>query len=501
MSSPSALNRSDRTPSQATGRRPRVRRWGVVLVAVLALHWIAAQWVERARDTFAPAQPVHVPVQVVLLTPEKIERKPAEAAAPQPAPAPRKAAPSKPRPHVLTATRPGPAPVTETSAPTAASAPEAASTVAAASSPASSAASSGGHAVAAHPTAQSTTLPAAPGVKFSVPPSGELQYDTFYNGVRNQPGTIHWSSDGKTHYEMVVSVPLPFVGTFSYSSHGHIDAFGLAPDQYIEKRGHRPEDFSIFNRTTKQIVFTKTPASLPLTDGAQDRFSMVMQLASLVRGDPNVYKPGVTRQFFVVDNDSGENWPIETIGDETVRTADGYVSARHFMRLPRHDGDRRRIDVWLAPSLGWLPVRIMQTEPNGTEIELVWRGPLTVPVNTDASVSANGANGAATASPTTAAAANSSNGAASGSAANSSAGSAANSSANSTATSPANTPANSAAIPPVSPAEDQATSPAPNPVAPSPSDPATSASANPADTSSNAAPSSPPEAPPATEKP
>lgn len=390
MSSPSALNRSDRTLPYAAQRRPRAWRWGVVLVAVLALHWIAAQWVERARDTFAPAQPVHVPVQVALLTPEKIERKPVEAATPKPAPPPRKAAPSKPRPHVLTAIRPGPAPVTVASAPAADEASGAASTVAAASSPASSAANGvSGHAAAAQPAAQSTTPPAAPGVKFSVPPSGELQYDTFYNGVRNQPGTIHWSSDGKTRYEMVVSVPLPFVGTFSYSSHGHIDAFGLAPDQYIEKRGHRAADFSIFNRSSKQIVFTRTPASLPLTDGAQDRFSMVMQLASLVRGDPSVYKPGVTRQFFVVDNDSGENWPIETIGDETIRTSQGYVSARHFMRLPRHDGDRRRIDVWLAPSLGWLPVRIMQTEPNGTEIELVWRGPLTSPASSDASTAAS----------------------------------------------------------------------------------------------------------------
>lgn len=101
---------------------------------------------------------------------------------------------------------------------------------------------------------------------------------------------------------------------------------------------------------------------------------MVMQLASLVRGDPDAYKPGVTREFYVADNDSGEIWPIETIGDETIRTAQGFVTARHFMRLPRHEGDRRRIDVWLAPSLGWLPARLMQTEPNGSEIELVWHG-------------------------------------------------------------------------------------------------------------------------------
>jgi hypothetical protein len=191
---------------------------------------------------------------------------------------------------------------------------------------------------------------------------------------------------------MVVSVPLPFVGTFVYSSHGRIDAFGLAPDQYVEKRGRRAEDISIFNRVDKKIAFTRTPTTLPLPDGAQDRFSMVMQLASLVRGDPAAYQPGVTRQFFVADSDSGENWPVETIGDETIRTAQGYLDTRHFKRLPRREGDRRRIDVWLAPSLGWLPARILQTEPNGTQFELVWRGKLDASGAVGSS-NAGGANG------------------------------------------------------------------------------------------------------------
>ncbi|NPT44759.1 DUF3108 domain-containing protein [Paraburkholderia sp. 1N] len=371
MSSPSTTRRSDRTPPAGPRAGLRVWRWLAVLLVVAVLHWIAAQWVERNRATLNPSDNEHVPVQVALLTPERIERKPAtdepHAAAPVPA---HKAAASKPREHVLTATQPA----KQAPAVTAAS-DVAASASAAASTPNVNANASATAASTASAPAAASAPQASAGVKFSVPPSGELQYDTFYNGVRNQPGTIHWTSNAQ-NYEMVVSVPLPFVGTFVYSSHGRIDAFGLAPDQYIEKRGRRPEDVAIFNRTDKQIVFTRTPATLPLPDGAQDRFSMVMQLASLVRGDPGAYKPGVTRQFFVVDNDSGENWPIETIGDETIRTAQGYLETRHFRRLPRHDGDLRRIDVWLAPSLGWLPARIMQTEPNGTQFELVWRGKL-----------------------------------------------------------------------------------------------------------------------------
>lgn len=354
----------------------------VVFVVVIVLHGLAALWFERHHQAFRPVDTKNVPVQVALLKPERIEQQAAAAAAhpatPAPSPRPAQAPKSKPRApaeHVLTSTR------TDVK-PQVAAASEAAGAAAAtpASGASASAASGAGAASGATATAQpnAAAKTTAPGVKFSVPPSGDLDYDTFYNGVRNQAGTIHWASDGH-RYQMIVSVPLPFVGTFSWTSEGRVDAFGLAPDQYIEQRGHRPADYAIFNRDTKQIVFTKTPTKLPLTDGAQDRFSMVMQLASLVRGDPDAYKPGVTRQFFVVDNDSGENWPIETIGDETVRTAQGFVTARHFMRLPRHDGDKRRIDVWLAPSLGWLPARLVQTEPNGTQVELLWRGKLEPP--------------------------------------------------------------------------------------------------------------------------
>ncbi|WP_375541672.1 DUF3108 domain-containing protein [Paraburkholderia sp. CNPSo 3281] len=397
MSTPAAPREARRLDTDSrTPQRMRAWRWVGVFVAVTALHWLAAEWFTRHHGAPPPVAHGRIPVQVALLKPERIEREakpagPAAAAHAAPKPAPRAA-----EPHTLHAvTPPKPHPKAPASPPDT----QAASAPAAASPASASAAGTSGTASTApgngkQPSAQATQ--ASHGLKFSVPPSGELQYDTFYNGVRNQPGTIHWSSDGQ-RYEMVVRVPLPFVGEFSWTSKGQVDAFGLAPDQYIEKRGHRPSDVTIFNRTDKQIVFTRTPNSLALPDAAQDRFSMVMQLASLVRGDPDAYKPGVTREFYVADNDSGETWPITTIGDETVSTDHGYVAARHFMRLPRREGDKRRIDVWLAQSLGWLPVRLVQTEPNGNQFELVWRGALTVPSATNAPASAPDSAAAATA--------------------------------------------------------------------------------------------------------
>jgi hypothetical protein len=441
-------------------RRTRAARWLVALAIVAIVHALAGGWVERHRRFNRDVDVVDVPVQVALLTPQRIEqmagdasgngaaqsasnraagastpasrhdallvivpadtaahRKPAAHPAPKQStgaakPAARDAATSKhdDAAHVAAKTD-----ASGTVAPTdsagasgakgdevAASSPASATnaanasadaTAAASNASASAAAANGGTpaspAASAPGTSQSAATgtaaigPGGPGThptrssgeKFALPPTADLRYDTFYNGVQNQAGTLRWATDGE-HYQMVVSMSLPFVGTYSFTSEGRIDTFGLAPERYVEQRGRRGTDTTSFERNapSARITFTRTPQVLPLSDGAQDRFSMVMQLASLVRGNPGAYTPGITRQFFVADSDSGETWPVEMIGTETVRTARGFVEAKHFMRLPRRDGDRRRIDIWLAPSLGYLPVRLVQTEPNGTEIELLWHG-------------------------------------------------------------------------------------------------------------------------------
>nr|WP_175801545.1 DUF3108 domain-containing protein [Burkholderia anthina] len=360
-------------PADTRPRHALPRHWlraGVALVVVLVLHTLAALWLTRNRESFTPPAPAEVPVQIELLKPQPIERQPAPKPAAQPAePAPAKRPPAAPKPApahepVLTSTQ---------------TAEQGEPPPAAASAASGTAGASGAHAASAGGASGAATPgPAASGVKFSAPPSGDLQYDTFYNGMQNMIGTIHWRTDGHT-YDLAVSMPVPFVGPFTYRSEGRIDAFGVAPDRYVEKRGRRPEDIAIFNREIHQVVFTRTPNNAPLPDGVQDRFSMLMQLSGLVRGNPSAYQPGVTQQFFVIDNNSGETWPITVIGDEDVQTQTGVVRARHFMRLPRRDGDTRRIDMWLAPSLGWLPARLVQTEPNGAQIELLWHGTLAPP--------------------------------------------------------------------------------------------------------------------------
>lgn len=414
-------------------------RWVVALTLALLAHALAGLWLKRMPRLNPAPTLSEIPVQVVVLTPRPIDSATQhEHAASVAGGAPRAASPLSPPSNVLQAAVPQPsasgamrvgtanlppartpranndtrprAPAHPTPADTAAQAfagtraalasqygagrqaqPATRDAAASDASPlaeapgasdASPASAASGALNASRTLAASAPSPAsapvAPGgEKFTLPPSADIRYDTFYNGVQNQVGTLRWTTDG-AHYQMVVSMTLPFVGTYSFTSEGRVDAFGLAPQRYVEQRGRRGTDTTRFERDTPpgRIAFSRSPQTVPLSDGAQDRFSMVMQLASLVRGNPSAYTPGVTRQFFVADSDSGETWPVEMIGTESVQTRQGFVDALHFMRLPRRDGDRRRIDVWLCPMLDYLPVRLVQTEPNGTQVELLWHGKL-----------------------------------------------------------------------------------------------------------------------------
>ena len=342
----------------ADGDRSKVR-WGLwiaVLASVFAAHLLIALWVASHRTMLDDTPIPSIPITLIPLKPVAPPPPPAP---PAPKPRPRPKPPVQAPPDTLAA------PVTtDTPGPQSAS-----DTVAGAGDTPGATASQ-----ASAPPSIPLTAAAANGDKFDPPPSVTLTYDALMNGVRNQTGQLHWVN-ANGHYQLHISVPIIFFGTFEFISEGGYDANGIAPSRYVEKRGRRAEYITDFQRdaASPTLHFSRSGQSVPLAPGAQDRFSVMMQLASYARGNPERYtQVGVTHEFTVVDTDSSEVWPVQYVGSETMKTPQGYIETRHFTRLPRKAGDERRVDIWLAPSLDWLPVRVKQTEPSGNEFELIF---------------------------------------------------------------------------------------------------------------------------------
>ncbi|WP_150611210.1 DUF3108 domain-containing protein [Pandoraea terrigena] len=337
---------------------------------MFAAHMLIAWWVASHRyppeDTPIP----EIPVTLIPLKPVAPPEPPAPPAPPTPRPAVKPVV--KPHPRKPAAPVPPAAPNT-LAAPATANmpGPQAASQTVASEGDAPGAPASS--AQAPLPPGPALTAAAANGDRFDPPPSATMKYDAYMNGVRNQTGELQWVN-ANGHYRLRVAVPIIFFGTFEFISEGGFDVNGIAPSRYVEKRGRRAEYVSEFHRDgTPTLHFSRSGQSVPLAPGAQDRFSVMMQLASYARGNPERYaQVGVTHEFTVVDTDSSEVWPVQYVGSETLPTPQGYIETRHFTRLPRKAGDERRVDIWLAPSLNWMPVRVKQIEPSGNEFELVF---------------------------------------------------------------------------------------------------------------------------------
>lgn len=360
-----AGSRRPEPPVTPEDRRARRLRWAVALLLVLGVHALVLFGLVRVPGPLIPFDAAETPtLQAILLPPPRpAPARPARKPAAEPTPAPAPSLPTPPTPPTSAPQQPaaGPAPETQpTHGPPIATSPNGAGTVA----------PNGGAPAGAGSAPDGA--PSEPPLRYAPPPSATLQYASFVNGVQNPDGLIRWRQDGGRYQLSVETRVLWF--RFSFHSDGALGEQGLSPERYVEQRRKRSEA-TRFDRAGGTIVFESTGGQAPLPNGVQDRFSVFLQLVGLVRGNPQRYAtPGVTETFQVADTSDLEPMRVQYVGDVDVETGNGFVRARHFVRLPRRADDRRKVEVWLAESTGWMPVKLRQTEPDGTQIDLVLRG-------------------------------------------------------------------------------------------------------------------------------
>ena len=174
-------------------------------------------------------------------------------------------------------------------------------------------------------------------------------------------GKLVWQQDGQ-QYDAQLSLTFLFKTIRSQHSSGVIGPGGIEPARFSDKR--RGEVASHFMREQGQIVFSNNAPSVPLLPGAQDRLSVMMQLGALLAGDPARYPPGAAFAIQTVGPRDADLWIFKVEDDEHLSLPAGEFDARKLTRNPRKPFDDK-VELWIAPALGYLPVRIRQTQSNG----------------------------------------------------------------------------------------------------------------------------------------
>lgn len=167
---------------------------------------------------------------------------------------------------------------------------------------------------------------------------------------------------------------MPLLGTITHDrSSGTIDAFGLAPAEFTEKRMRKDPTTATFDREARALRFSESKQVYPLKGGEQDRVSITWQLAAVARGAGERFKPGSTWPFFVAGRRDAETWVFKVIKRERVQTGLGEVEAVLAERQPVADKKDQVLEVWLAPQHEWYPVKLRYADGDKEQVEQTLR--------------------------------------------------------------------------------------------------------------------------------
>lgn len=156
------------------------------------------------------------------------------------------------------------------------------------------------------------------------------------------------------------------VGIFEaqQSSSGSVRPDGLVPHKFTQRSSRRAPRSIDFDWAARRVSFSHTGASEPTRPHMQDRLSLMIQLAWRQRKEPRatefelpVAGPRHVATFVFK----------KSHGDETLTLPAGRFEAVKFERHKETSDDE--LEVWLAPALCSLPVRLRFTDDKGLVIE------------------------------------------------------------------------------------------------------------------------------------
>lgn len=188
--------------------------------------------------------------------------------------------------------------------------------------------------------------------RVAMPPAVTLRYEV--RDGQGAPGeaTLRWETDG-VRYRLALDGVLGRI-----DSEGGTDDAGIAPQRtnYALGAGSAPV---AFDRERRRIVFESFGRSAQDTPGSQDGATLLMQLAGIGLADPDQVQEAVDVYVGRADGAAVERFHV--VGRERLATPLGGMEALHLVR-----GGAPRLEIWLAPARGWLPVQLRTTAPDGS---------------------------------------------------------------------------------------------------------------------------------------
>ena len=207
---------------------------------------------------------------------------------------------------------------------------------------------------------------------FRAPTGARLRYDL--QGIAKGFGysakaELLWQPDA-SQYEARLEVSHFLLGSRVQTSQGQINPEGLAPRRFGDKV--RSEQAAHFQRDKGLITYSANTPDTPLLAGMQDRLSVFIQISGMLLAEPQRWGPGAVMNFNTTGARDSEPWAFQVAGMEQLKMPYGNLEALRLVRQEEKQYDQR-VELWMAPSLEHLPVRIRITQTSGDQVDLLLR--------------------------------------------------------------------------------------------------------------------------------
>ncbi len=205
-----------------------------------------------------------------------------------------------------------------------------------------------------------------PGPAFDWPPSTRLSYILRgnYRGPVEGQAQVEWLRRGtryQVHLDLAIGPRFAPLISRRLSSDGEITPEGLRPQRY-------DEETKVALRSPRHVTVHLDPeqvrlpggAVLPRPPGVQDSASQFVQLAWMFSLQPGLLATGRKIELPLALPRQLSVWTYDVVGPETLSTPVGALPTVHLRpRREARPGGDLVAELWVAPTLQYLPVRIL----------------------------------------------------------------------------------------------------------------------------------------------
>ena len=326
------------------GAKPK--RWGLWL-CVLLLHIFAIMGLNAVLTLNRLAAQEDLELQAVIVPPDTPPTKPMPAAKATPKPA---VVLDVPPPEVVP---PEPVAIAEPTPQAEAPLPTAAVT----SSPVEMASAS-------KPIAEAQIV-----FHYKSPEPVRLNYQVTKGGD-SAKASLTWQTPTSSSYEITYEATYFGFTAWKQTSVGQLGDTGIAPERFGDKRRGKAEQATHFDHDKHRITFSNNRPDAQMKSSAQDRISVLVQLASIFAAEPERFKTGDAIDLPVASVNESEMWVFEVQTSEKIQVPAGEMETVKLIRRQRRQYDQT-VELWLSPQASYLPVRIRLTDSSGVTDQLL----------------------------------------------------------------------------------------------------------------------------------